>query len=78
MLLVFVIDLCMFFDLLSDLLISAFESEFIVLTFNSISTVGVADVSTSDFLLKTLFKCSSYIDICSASLFTVLPLFFVF
>ena len=45
----------MFFNLFSDLLVSAFESEFVVLTFNSISTLGVSGVSTNESLLKTLF-----------------------
>ena len=60
------------FNILSALLISAFEGGF-VLTFNNISAIGMSGLSVGGFLLRISLKCSFHLDICPTSLFKVLP-----
>ena len=57
------------FNIFSSLLTSAFDGGF-VLTLNNISAIGL---SAGGSLLRISLKCSSHLDLCSASLFMVLP-----
>ena len=60
------------FNIFSALLISAFEGGF-VLTLNNISAIGMFGLSADGSLLRISLKCSSHLDLCSTSLFMVLP-----
>ena len=60
------------FNVFSALLISAFESGF-VSTLNNISAIGMSGLSAGGSLLRISLKCSSHLDLCSTSLFMVLP-----
>ena len=60
------------FNIFSALRISAFEGGF-VLTLNNISAIGMSGLSGVRSLLRISLKCSFHLDICSASLFKVLP-----
>ena len=54
------------FNIFSALLISAFECGF-MLTLNNISAIGMSGLSAGRSLLRISLKCSSHLDICSAS-----------
>ena len=56
----------------SALLISTFEGGF-VLTLSNISAIGMSGLSAGGSLLRVSLKCSSHLDLCSTSLFMVLP-----
>ena len=60
------------FNVFSALLISAFEGGF-VLTLNNISAIGMSGLSAGGSVLRISLKCSSHLDLCSASLLMVLP-----
>ena len=60
------------FNIFNALLVSAIKGGF-VLTLNNISAIGMSGLSAGGSLLRIYLKCSSHFDICSASLFMVLP-----
>ena len=60
------------FNIFSALIISAFEGGF-VLTLNNISAICMSGLSALGSVLRISLKCSSHPDLCSTSLFKVLP-----